>query len=104
MDVKRRLCRQRGQHRRHAGEQQRRNAYLEAVAACSGVVWRATVDEDGRYCFAMALWCGSLRHAAVAENATACDSALCFITTIAARALSHGAVPRRLTAMAEVPQ
>jgi len=26
--------------------------------------WRATVDEDGHYAFAVALWCGSLRHAA----------------------------------------
>jgi hypothetical protein len=53
--------------------------------------WRATADEDGQYSFAVTL-CGSLRHAAVAENATAYDYALCFnailwITTVAIRAL-----------------
>jgi hypothetical protein len=31
---------------------------------------RATVDEDGQYSFAVALWCGSRRHDAAAESAT----------------------------------
>jgi len=32
--------------------------------------WRATVDEDGQYCFAVALWNLSLHRAPVAETAT----------------------------------
>jgi hypothetical protein len=27
----------------------------DAAAQCSGVEWHATVDEDGQYCFAVAL-------------------------------------------------
>jgi hypothetical protein len=38
---------------------------------------------------------GCLRHAAVAENATAYDSALRFTATIVARALSQGALRLR---------
>jgi len=51
--------------------------------------WRATVDEDGHYAFAVALWCGSLRHAAPSENAKACDYALRSVTAMRARTSSH---------------
>jgi hypothetical protein len=35
------------------------NARSEVVVACSVVKWRTTADEDGHYCFAVALGCGS---------------------------------------------
>jgi hypothetical protein len=37
------------------GERQRKNVRREAVAACFGVGWRAAVDEDGQYSFAVLL-------------------------------------------------
>jgi hypothetical protein len=33
----------------------KKNRHLEAAAAFSGTDWRATVDEDGHYSFAVAL-------------------------------------------------
>ena len=36
-------------------ERQRGIGGPEVAAACSGVHWRATADEDGHYCFAVAL-------------------------------------------------
>jgi hypothetical protein len=36
-------------------EQHRRILRFRAVLACSGVKWRAMADEDGQYCFALAL-------------------------------------------------
>jgi hypothetical protein len=37
------------------GEQDRRNGRFWLVLECVGVDWRATADEDGHYCFAVAL-------------------------------------------------
>jgi len=42
----------------------RANAHPEDTAACPGVDWRATVDEDGHYSFAVPLWCRGALHAA----------------------------------------
>jgi hypothetical protein len=38
---------------RKRAKAQKRAPY--AAASCPGVEWRATVDEDGQYCFAVAL-------------------------------------------------
>jgi len=42
------------------------------------VQWRATADEDGHYCFAVALWCCGLPRAPIGNAATACDFPLRF--------------------------
>jgi hypothetical protein len=39
----------------YAGVGERGAAQFSSVAACPGVQWRATVDEDGQYCFAVTL-------------------------------------------------
>jgi hypothetical protein len=40
---------------RQGEEQQRGHGLIEVTAACPGVEWRATADENGHYCFAVAL-------------------------------------------------
>jgi hypothetical protein len=40
---------------RQGEEQQRRHGLLGSPQAGLGVQWRATADEDGHYCFAVAL-------------------------------------------------
>jgi len=40
---------------RQTGERQRGNGHSQIPAAGCGVRWRATVDEDGHYSFAIAL-------------------------------------------------
>ncbi len=49
---------------------------LIAVLYQAVEIGRAAVDEDGQYCFAVALWRWSLRHANSLEHATDCDLAL----------------------------
>src|SRR5581483_11245893 len=44
-----------------------------AAAACSGVEWRATADEDGHYCFAVALCSHGPEHAPIDRTPTAFD-------------------------------
>jgi hypothetical protein len=47
--------------------------FLKICGGRSNRIGRATVDEDGQYCFALALWSRILTHAKTREYVTDCD-------------------------------